>query len=129
MHLREETVGQQPSSQGAEGEKSLGATQKDTIRPVEEQKPSYVQQGSRTEAKTHKKTSFMEEMEGEAKVLPGKIAEGERMEQPEGKHMKHPKGKAMPAEAQKETQAASTQSEAQTQTVPATAEQKEQSKA
>ena len=130
MHPRKETVGQQPSSQAAEGEGSLGAMQKDTTRPVEE-KPLYVQQESQTEAHTHKKTSFMEEMGGEAKVLLGKpeIAESEWMEQPEGEHMKHPKGKAVPAEAQKVTQAASTQRKGQTQTVPAIEEQKEQSKA
>ena len=128
MHPRGETASKQPSSQPVEGKKGPKATQTDTTRPAEEQKPSQVQQESQTQTQTQtqKKATFMEKMKGEAKVLLGKI-EGKQEKVAEGERMKHPEGKAAPsAEAQKETQAASTQPEAQTQ---AAAEQKGQSKA
>ena len=129
MHPRGETASKQPSSQAAEGEKSPETTQTDTTRPAEEQKPSHVQQESQTQAQTQKKATFMEKMKGEAKVLLGKI-EGKQEKVAEGERMKHPEGKAAPpAEAQKETQTAGTQPEAQTQTPPPPAEQKGQSKA
>ncbi|KAI1783467.1 hypothetical protein LXA43DRAFT_1067619 [Ganoderma leucocontextum] len=100
MHPRPETAGQQTSSQAAEGEKSLGATQADASRPAEQQKPPHVQ-----ESQTHKKASFMEKMKGEAKVLLGKI-EGKQEKVAEGERMKHPEGQTAPAEPQQQTETA-----------------------
>ena len=123
MHPRSETAGKPTSSQAAEGEKSTGATQEDTSRPPEEQKPSHVQQ----ETQAHKKATFMEKMKGEAKVLLGKI-EGKQEKVAEGERMKHPEAKASPTEAQKETQTASAEAP-QEQAQAAPAEQQKQAQA
>ena len=126
MHPREETAGKPASSQAAEGEKSLGATQADTSRPTEEQKPSHVLQ-QQQETQAHKKATFMEKMKGEAKVLLGKI-EGKQEKVAEGERMKHPETKASPTEAQKETQTASAEAP-QEQAQAAPAEQQKQTQA
>ena len=103
MHPRGETEGQQPSSQAAEGEKSLGTTQADASRPAEQQKPPHVQQ--EPQAQEHKKASFMEKMKGEAKMLLGKI-ERKQEKVAEGERMKHPEAQTAPAEAQKQASTA-----------------------
>ena len=124
MRPREETAGKPASLPAAEGEKSLGATQADTSRPPEEQKPSHVQQ---QETQAHKKATFMEKMKGEAKVLLGKI-EGKQEKVAEGERMKHPEAKASPTEPQKETQTTSAEApQEQAQTPPA--EQQKQAQA